>query len=231
MVDDAKPALVFVHGINSGPAEREAMPARVEAFLSDAGVRDLFGRVQVAAWRSLGDFVGDLEDLGRHVVRREEAVSDVSKAISDACFREASAGAYDGRRHSAVVVGHSMGQPLAACALRELAKGRPHPVPVRLLTLGGPLGNGLVRAYFHWVDQNLWGSPARETLGVECWNDVWNPDDPVCGGPFYRAFLAAQPHRLDLPGHPDPLHLFAEHGSYFTAPLVFDVLRSMVPPA
>jgi hypothetical protein len=223
----ARPAFVFCHGINQGPRERANLAERVENVLAKGGVRDCFGGVHVARWRSLGNFVGDLEDLATRPVRRDEALEDVALEIDAVMRAEEDLGHEDGLWHSVIVAAHSMGQPFACMALRLLAEKRRHPVRVSLLTLGGPLGNGLVRPYFYWVPASQWAAEPALTMDCHEWHDVWNPDDPVCGGRLYRSFLAARSHRLDYPGVPGLTNPFAEHSSYFEAPLVFDLLRGM----
>lgn len=224
-------ALVFVHGINNSARERAQLRARLVQHLDRFGALDLFGgggggeepRVGVAKWRSLGDFVGDLVDLRQHPVRWEEAVEDVRGEMVESLHLF--------KADAVLFVGHSMGQPLLVEALHRLVHEPLTWKPwqrAALLTMGGPMGNGFARPYFERMDAGLWTAPPRESLGVAEWTDLWNPEDPVCGGPTYRAFLAAQAQRLDYPGHPTPFSPMAEHGSYFESAETYARVRAMV---
>lgn len=202
-----KPALVFCHGINVGAAERAGIPAWLEARTMEHGVRDTFRSVTVAAWASSGFFMEDLAALGAHSAVRKAAVQSVWRHLV-ATLREG----------PALVVAHSMGAPLAVTALTWVAEKAPR---CSLLTVGGPLGNPWARAYLNWVPPSAWHGPPAQ-LGLVEWLDVWSPEDPICGGaPFpggpelYRAFPAADPVRMDCPGHPNPLMPLAEHSEYF----------------
>lgn len=206
-----KPHVVFVHGINTGPEERNNLQAKMEAALHHFGVHTCFSGVSVAKWRSVGNFVGDLAKIPFEV---DEAISDVM------------AGLMEPGDVPIVVVGHSMGQPLAVAALNRLmSNGKTR--NGALLTVGGPMGDLFARPYFIWLPWFLWAKEPIHTMGMRQWHDVWNAEDPIPGGPAYKAFPAAKPHKLEVPGHPSVLTPLAEHGSYFGAGMTYSLIRGM----
>ena len=76
-----KPALVFVHGINTGPAERAALPAWLERRVTEHGVGGVFRSMHVATWDSAGNFMADLANLGAHAAVRKGAVESIWKHL------------------------------------------------------------------------------------------------------------------------------------------------------
>lgn len=233
-------AFIFTHGISNGADDRARMPERVKAFLQRFHALSLFTQVDVACWRSLGEFEADLVDLSSPLgVRNREAVTDVAVQISAAIERVLRAAA---RREPdppdtiwprIVVCGHSMGQPIVRLALHEVAKswksGRA-PLPIGLFTLGGPMGNAsrLVTGWLdRWVPKEM-RSMIPPPFYLQEWVDIWNGDDIVCAPKLlgYRPMPGVRAVELDFPGV--PLNPMQEHGSYFEHPMPFDELRAMV---
>lgn len=204
-----KPHFVFVHGINTGPHEREGLQAKMETALARFGVINCFSGVSIAKWNSVGNFLLDIATLPHHI---NDALSSVMAAFlaPDAPL---------------VVVAHSMGQPLAVGALQRLqesGQGRRG----AMLTLGGPMGNGIDRPYLdQWLPWYVWSKPPTETMGMVKWFDVWNADDPINGGNLYRAFTAATPYRLDVPG--TPMLPLDEHSSYLSSQFVYSLAKGL----
>lgn len=233
-------ALVFVHGISATPNDVAKMRERVGAFAALHG----FCGGYVAGWRSLGTWRDDLIDLALHPQRRFEAVQDVRNGITDVAAKAD----VDGL----LVVGHSMGQVMALGALSS----RP-PVPAKLLSLGGPLGNAspAVRDFVGWAR-------AFQPPAVREWVDVWNREDPVCTDgvlglgpaialsvlrtvlpdeitPAREASLSRlpsgymRPSRCDrsievaVPSVPSLANPVAEHSSYFNVPDVVKLVEEM----
>lgn len=211
---------VFVHGINNSPEERRQMVWKVKDFLAKAGLA--FDITRVGEWRSLGSWLMDLEDLGLRQQRREEAVDDVATAIDQARWAVKSG--------TLVVMGHSMGQVLAAKALKRLEHtGRALPVSVKFISAGGPMGNTspAFRKYLDW---------AVSPSSFIPWWDVWQMDDPVCCDfiaetfgqrGYLRPFEHVVPLQLDG-CMPDPTRPLDQHGSYFTDPKVANLIRKVM---
>lgn len=206
----------MVHGINSGPAERAKMGARLVSYLTQAGVDPgTFSTIAVAEWRSLGSFMGDLIDLKEHPVRWMEAVSDVEAEIHRTLLSD----------ERILVVAHSMGQPIAVSALAAMSKTAADMgieslwERCELITLGGPMGNPWARPYFAMMDQSLW---ATTIPSVSRWDDLHHPGDPICGAFTYEAFRAATAHSVaDTKGTPVIEGVSEEHAMYFACPAVF----------
>lgn len=216
--------LVFCHGINTGAAERAGLKDHLEAYLARFGLKDRFN-VTVAQWRSLGDFMADLYDLKAHQVRWDEAVEDVSVQIDDLLVAGTLAEAVKAPSKNVLFVGHSMGQPILVSAIdRIIGRHGDRWRKASLLTLGGPMGNGFARPYFTNMAAHLWST---KPVALYDFVDVFNREDPVCGGPAYEAFLSARPVRIDVPGHPTPFAPLKEHSSYFEDPAVYALADEM----
>jgi hypothetical protein len=242
--------IVFIHGINQDEKALVGMQDWVEDRLSRFSLIDQFynhdGSLNVwcAKWRSLGNFVHDLEDLFRHRVRREQAVQDIQKVIRSAWD---TLGASQQEKRGLLVLAHSMGQPLAVAALHGL-QGQPtdnqpqttYPVPTSLLSVGGPLGNDnpVFRRYLSYgADGSEWVRAfcPRKPTALKSWVDVFNPLDPVChdlvvGSSTYPGAnhvvfkVPNQPH-LPMP-FSNPIADY--HSAYFRYPEVYRLAAQML---
>ena len=224
-------ALVFVHGLNNGPAERAQMLGKLHQQVAKWGLTELFPEVftAVAQWRSLGSWALDLADMAVHPQRRAEAAQDVAKVVDLMRWRVASLDQEPVGK--VVVVSHSMGQVHTKEGLQLLPQHEAlDHVEVVHVSLGGPLGNmsPVFRSYLAWALD-----PPRG--GV--WHDVWNPDDPVCSDPmltvttgrgYAKPFEGIQAHKLVFAGKPTPLDPLREHSSYFESDFVAKVIRGVV---
>lgn len=234
--------IIFVHGINNGPNERPDIKPRLEAALHRFGVRNLFTLISVAEWRSKGDFALDLLDLCSPLqdVRRNEAVRDVAlqigAVIEELCKRATDAEPPDTVFPRLLVVGHSMGQVISRMALEELAKRwkdrRRAPIPISLLTLGGPIGNPdmAVQKGLHWVPESCKMNVPPAWHLVE-WRDGINREDPIPCLPVFGThhnIPGTLTFEAPAPGHPTPGNPLAEHGSYFVTPHAFEHVNAMV---
>lgn len=245
----SKQGFVFVHGINQTPAELDGMQERIEGLLHRNGLQDRFSdatgkRVWVAKWRSLGTFIGDLEDLSVFRVRRCAAVMDIAHVIQHAWatlqdgIDETNTKPEDQPR--LLVCAHSMGQPLGLAALSDLEVGRAlekqygFPVRTSFLSVGGPLGNNdpVAKEYF-----DLWGSliPKEKPDAIHEWIDVWNPLDPICHGPLMGswAYKGSQHVVFKTPGQPNFPSPFVNniakyHSAYFDHPDIFNIAAKML---
>jgi len=224
---------VFVHGINFQGTAQE-LQDHMTKLLAD---NDLLRRFQhpdtcmnlvwTAHWRSLGDFMGDLEDLNRHTLRRQQAVTDIKRAIETSWAYLKLTCPADTIPHL-LVCAHSMGQPLAVQALHELdASEEPYPMSTSLLSVGGPLGNQspVVKRY---LESGLDGTPWVRSLvtskpeSLTEWYDVWNPIDPVCCSPIlgYHAYKGATSRMFKVKGQPpiiSPFRVVASMSKYHSA--------------
>jgi hypothetical protein len=224
MGDKMKNHLLFVHGISASKEDRSQMTARVIEYARKYDVQSLFMNgniplIKAMCWRSLGNFMKDLEDLKIHGQRWNEAVEDISEQLSEYMIQK-----YD-EGDKIVLVGHSMGQPILVSALELLQKsGVTWVNESNIVTIGGPMGNPMVRIYFMQMNQRLWA----DTLRVKNWYDIWNPEDPICGGSFYERFLAAKDIKINFPGHPTPFSPMKEHSSYFDSKDFYDTIRHLV---
>jgi hypothetical protein len=227
--------LVYIHGINSGAAERAGLKDHLEDRLVRFGLAGRFN-VTVAQWRSLGDFFADLYDLKAHPVRWDEAVEDVAVQIEEVLLNKVDyiRGITDTHAKvenatswmpTVLFVGHSMGQPILVSALDRII-GRYHDKwrKASLLTLGGPMGNAWARPYLNNMPGHLWST---RPPALQAWEDCYNKEDPVNGGPTYEAFLAARPLEIVVPGHPTPFAPFKEHSSYFDDASVYALVDQL----
>lgn len=223
---------VWIHGINQSESDLRDMQDWILRHLRQFGLLDRFCQtdgtpmVWCAQWRSLGSFLGDLEDLSRHRTRREEATLDIQNTIRQA-WTTLETYRYGTARTALLVCAHSMGQPLGLMALHGLQKDSTYPVRTSLLSVGGPLGNQdpVVRRFLHTgVDGSYWVRhlvPQKPTALFE-WTDVWNPLDPVCCAPVlgYSAYPGACGTMFKVMGQPpilNPLerNVTKYHGMYF----------------
>lgn len=212
--------LFFVHGINHSPSERAVLGLKVRELVRSTKLDDVFRNVHVGAWRSLGSWAFDLEDLLVRPQRREEAVNDVCNSLVRSAW-----GLKSGRL---VAVGHSMGQPLLVNALRRATAENllPPKVSIRLVTVGGPIGNTnpVSTGYMKWAHRGELGIP---------WTDVWNAEDPICCDLIlhsisngYRPPEGSRPFRVVAPGTPTPWDPTKEHSAYFELPAFVDLMRN-----
>lgn len=168
--------LVFVHGISNGREVREKLHGWFRFYLERNGIK--LAMTGPAIWRSSGRFDYDLDILYRVDGLREDAIDDVATAIWAHSVNMRDFGDPDEPRNL-VVVGHSMGQVLAYLAIHRLQEQKKLLVPTKLLTLGGPMGNTnpIYKSYLAFARKG----PPRHPDGTPMeWNDVWNPDDPIC---------------------------------------------------
>ncbi len=216
---------LFVHGINNNAQRREQLTDEMVHHLQKFNCLKLFeskdkgfNLVKAVCWRSLGDFFKDLEDLKLHPTRWEEAVSDVANEIVDYVKNHSSE--LD-NKSTIILVGHSMGQPILVSAMyfieqqNRLKNILNFGAKLRLITIGGPMGNPLARPYFMQMNQLLWAK--KDLIDVDHWLDIWNIEDPINGGWSYTKFLAAESLKIDVPGHPTIFTPLAEHSSYFNS--------------
>lgn len=237
---------IFVHGINQSQDDLKQMQGWVEWALKKNGLIDRFvhdgvTHVWCAQWRSLGDFMQDLLDLGTHKVRRDLAVADIQQMIKNAwaTLQEAAKKIPDAKC-SLLVVPHSMGQPLTIASLHGLQEDGKFPVPTSVLSIGGPLGNNdpVVQKYMmSALDGEPWVkmvSPSKPEA-IHEWIDVWNPLDPVCHAPILgsSAYPGSQHLMFKVPGQPPIVFpgvnaIAKYHSAYFQHPEIYQVAEDML---
>lgn len=238
--------VVFVHGISTSRAERKAwyptiLNKLVELGMDDYIIKDGKAHLHIAEWRSLGDFAGDLEDLFRWKVRRDDAVDDVADTIYRAWGDLTDA--VGPNKSGLVVMAHSMGQPISIMALKNITKYslEPFPVTTSLLTIGGPLRNnnpvfdkylsvgmgkkensGLLTP---WVKALVPSKPVQ----IKEWVDVYNVHDRICHDQFLgsKAYPGSSEVMFNYPGTPSPFDPVGEHSSYFKTRECYDILKKM----
>lgn len=230
---------LFIHGINNNSQRREQLTEEMKNNLKKFDCLKLFEiphthdfeyLVKAICWRSLGNFFKDLEDLKVNSTRWDEAVSDVADEIIN--YISQNTNNLD-NKSTVILVGHSMGQPILVSALyyisqqnRLKAYMQGIKMKLRLITIGGPMGNPLARPYFMQMNQLLWAK--KELIDVDTWIDIWNKEDPVNGGLSYTKFLAAESMRIDIPGHPTIFTPLAEHSSYFFSKEFYSTIQSCI---
>ena len=245
--------IVFVHGINQDQKALVGMQGWVEGQLLRYGVLDQFinpadrsKNVWCGKWRSLGTFMGDLEDLFRHKARRDEAVADISAVIQqawDSLNKQAA-----GQKCGLLVLGHSMGQPLALAALHGLQHQVPmvqpvkmaYPMPTSFLSVGGPLGNDdpIFRQYLsHGIDGSAWVRSfcPRKPEALKEWTDMFNPLDPVAQDMLVgsSAYPGSNHMMFKVPGQPPIAKPFSNpiadyHSAYFQHPEIYRLVTQML---
>ncbi len=233
---------VFVHGINQSQDDLRKMDRRITELLQR---HDLIQRFQhktktyvwTAKWRSLGNFLGDLEDLYRHRVRCDEAVIDVQHTIKEAWALLAEDAKTAGLEPSLLVWGHSMGQPISLAALYGL---QPFPMPTSLLTIGGPAANcdPVVDKYLRaGMDGEPWVKSfcPEKPKALKEWIDVFNPLDPVCHAPIFgsKEYPGSQHVVFKVPGQlpvalPFENTIVKYHSAYFDYPEIYQIATEML---
>ncbi len=221
--------IFFVHGINTTVDEIHVLRERVLGLISKAASvhkNKWTFTLHMTYWPSKGDFFQDLVLLGTNYARRAEAVSAVLEQIKPKLGK------------NNIIIGHSMGQLIGACATQGLSSR------IDLFVgLGGPLGNTSL-SVSKYVDTFVGHySPLSK---ISRFADVWNGQDPICANflshiwalpklsMMFKHVLSSMnvpydPKRienrlyvkdvhsfkLDYPGTPTPNDPLIEHSAYF----------------
>lgn len=156
--------ILGVHGINTSENDDYGLEWQQTLFAAH-GIQ---AAVTEARWESGGDIVGDIAKVvlspsfrRRQIDRLAEVLHAFNYAVKD-------------QKAQAVVVAHSMGQPLILAAERKLrSKGAGTLLPY--VTLGGPLS--------HPVYGNALGMVGLGMATEQQPTAFYNYDDIVCAGP------------------------------------------------